>query len=857
MRPIELIIRNFLAYREPVKLSFEGIHVACLTGANGAGKSSLLDAITWALWGKARASDRDHLLHSGQREMFVALTFEQNGRYYQVQRLYTKSGKSGKAEVWLRCYDPDSQAWAAINEHASLREIDEEITRRVGLDYETFIHSAFLQQGKADAFATQTPARRKEILADILGLAHWEAYEASAKERAQACDSQRLHSANEIKRLEDELAQEPILRQRAENLAEALAAKRAELDQAEEAYRTLMNAADQLTAARREYALLTHNAAALKSDITQLEREDSELQQEIAHHTALIVARAEIERAEAHRKQLEIELAGLDERRRLFERLERQYRKAEAELNKAQERLRAQYEALGKQAAMLERDAEQRDALHKQHATAQAELHALEGQKAELQVLRDQLDQHRKMHAEQEANCYQIEREGKQLRSHLEMLQASESPLCPVCNAPLSAERRAALIAEYTEQIEMMREQYSQAKQSLTATQQHIATLEKRIGQSDALLKRQEADLNKKLGTLNERLKATLAAAERAAQLYAEQAALQAQLESNAFAQEARQIMATCEKEAEALNYDSEAYEAIRQQLAALQEARLRADRLEQALLRMPKLQQQSAEKQEQLAQKRARLAEVEAQLPALQERINHLVELAEQAKQHRLQRDRLRTDYDALNEEYSYLKSQLLSLAGFRERCEVLHRQIAALNAQEQLYRELQHAFGKKGVPAMLIEAAIPELELLANDLLARMTDGRMHLRFETQRHKKSSDGVIETLDLLISDELGQRNYELYSGGESFRINFALRVALSQFLARRAGAQLRTLVIDEGFGSQDAAGRERLIEAINAVQDYFDLILVVTHIEELRDAFPTHIEVRKSPGGGASLMVR
>jgi exonuclease SbcC len=60
----------------------------------------------------------------------------------------------------------------------------------------------------------------------------------------------------------------------------------------------------------------------------------------------------------------------------------------------------------------------------------------------------------------------------------------------------------------------------------------------------------------------------------------------------------------------------------------------------------------------------------------------------------------------------------------------------------------------------------------------------------------------------------------------------------------------LQTLVIDEGFGSQDDVGRERLIEAINAIKNDFDLILIVTHIEELRDHFPVRIEIRKGASG-------
>jgi exonuclease SbcC len=100
-------------------------------------------------------------------------------------------------------------------------------------------------------------------------------------------------------------------------------------------------------------------------------------------------------------------------------------------------------------------------------------------------------------------------------------------------------------------------------------------------------------------------------------------------------------------------------------------------------------------------------------------------------------------------------------------------------------------------------------------------------------------------------------RRYETYSGGEAFRINFALRVALSKFLAHRAGAPLPTLFIDEGFGSQDTAGREKLIEAIEAIRDDFERILVITHMEDVKEAFPIRIEVTKTADEGATFVVR
>jgi exonuclease SbcC len=193
--------------------------------------------------------------------------------------------------------------------------------------------------------------------------------------------------------------------------------------------------------------------------------------------------------------------------------------------------------------------------------------------------------------------------------------------------------------------------------------------------------------------------------------------------------------------------------------------------------------------------------------------------------------------------------QQELRALDSQRKRRDRLEDQRAGMRDQKTMYEELRTAFGKNGIPAMIIETAIPELEAGANNILARMTDGRMQISMSTQREKVSG-GMAETLDIQIADELGTRAYEMYSGGEAFRINFAIRVALSQLLARRAGAHLRTLFLDEGFGTQDEDGRTKLVEAITTVQKDFDLILIITHIDELRDSFPVHIVLDKTSEG-------
>lgn len=180
-----------------------------------------------------------------------------------------------------------------------------------------------------------------------------------------------------------------------------------------------------------------------------------------------------------------------------------------------------------------------------------------------------------------------------------------------------------------------------------------------------------------------------------------------------------------------------------------------------------------------------------------------------------------------------------------------------ANLENEKFIFEELGLAFGKKGIQAMIIETAIPEIKEEANALLNALSEGRMKVRFETLRETKTKmedgeKGIIETLDIIISDEIGERPYEMYSGGEAFRVNFAIRLALSKLLTRRAGAKLQFLVIDEGFGTQDTTGRTRIVEVLDTIKNDFEKIIVITHLDELKEEFPVRVEVTKEADGSS-----
>jgi len=199
----------------------------------------------------------------------------------------------------------------------------------------------------------------------------------------------------------------------------------------------------------------------------------------------------------------------------------------------------------------------------------------------------------------------------------------------------------------------------------------------------------------------------------------------------------------------------------------------------------------------------------------------------------------------------FGQLEQELKQIEKYASDLKMKEKEQKDLALEQQSFEELAIAFGKKGIQAMIIETSLAAIEEEANVLLGKITDDRMSLRFITQKEKKANaEELIETLEIQIRDEFGTRDYEMYSGGEAFRINFAIRIALSKLLASRAGTHLKFLAIDEGFGMLDAAGRDDLVAAINSIAPDFEKILVITHLQELKDLFPTKIEVTKDQNG-------
>lgn len=851
MIPLQLRVRNFMCYRGDMPpLHFDGIHLACLTGANGHGKSALLDAMTWALWGKARAKRDDELIHLGASEMEVEFTFDLGGTVYRILRK-RDSAKRGRTLLDLQVQHDD--AFRSISE-SGVRATQEAIVRLLRMDYETFTNSAFLLQGRADAFTTRTPAERKRVLGEILGLSRYDEYEQRAKDKAREKDREMAELEGTLRDIDREVARQPEY----EADLEQAQARVAELGVAGKEAEALLHDL------RRELQTLEHQQARLhdlerrlaqaEREVHDIETQIDERQQRLAGYEAALAEAPKVETGHAALVAAREAETAWNERLAQHAQLQDRQRELERTVDAARRDLDLARGRLKERAGELARRADAQP----QHERELAEVRTLLAGLAGRQARRDEVQTETQALAEEsaglEARNDQLLVEMEARKEKLDLLERETGEAqCPLCGQVLSDEHRDELLAAFQVEGKALADTHranSARRREIAAEQKRLAAEGKRLDRELAGLpaqQRREAQLEQALA------EAQQAAADLAA-TRDELAGLETRLEAADFAHDAQAELARLAGDVAALGYDSTAHEQARAEVAShaefeaayrrLQTARERVDDERAALA---DLQARQSRWQETLADDRAQREALTGEVARLPQVAGQVEKQAQTVEDLQAQSSRARLTLGAAQQKLDhchYLADERVRHAANRQQ-----------RAEEKaIFDELRLALGKKGVQAMIIEAAIPEIEFEANRLLARMTSGRMHVRFETQRETLKGD-TVETLDINIADELGTRPYELFSGGEAFRVNFAIRIALSKLLARRAGAQLQLLVVDEGFGTQDTEGRMRLVEAINSIRDDFARILVITHIEELKDAFPVRIEVTKTELGSQFML--
>ncbi len=864
MIPKKLRLRNFLSYGDTLQeLDFESFQLAVLTGENGAGKSSLIEAIPFCIWGEGRES-RSELLRKGASDARIEFEFELHNTIYRITRILkaTRSGISQELEFAMR--DSADKTFRTLTRER-LKDTEAEIQTRIGITYETFTNSAFFAQGKADAFIKNGTTDRRKVLSEILGLSRYETLSRKAKEKADAVKGKLESTLARIEVLKSDIEPLPSLRTHLHaKLAEEQKAQTA-LQQVESSLLSLQAELRSLQQKEQDLAVLNTEIASLQQRIAQTRRAIHQKESELSSIESRLQKRETILEQLRLCESLKTEVEALEQLRlraqtlkeRISER-ELHYKTALARLDSEKKSAQAQLAYLRQTIAERQSQLDRKPALLNSYNQLQTNIATLKAEVARLSELDSTLNHIRGKISDLKSEINAAHHHMKTIEEKGKKFKAL-GDTCPTCLSPINDSHKEHILSAYREDYRAFQAQKSKSEETLQSLQQEYLQHQTQYD----TLKQKERELNEliqKSTRLSVELQNLEPIERELRRFHSDTAIHEAKLKET---EQALAELASLEAEIDTLRiefstigYDANLHQKKKSQLSTFDTLPEQLASLEHDATRKATLIQELAEHQ-------SELASLEQQLTAKQQSLATLRDALTIKTHIEYQQQTLLESKKQREAELRNASSQRLALEGSIKEKEdkasllkTLETEIAPQKEEFELCKILQEAYSVKGIQEMLIEKAIPEIERLANELLAQLTRNAFSLSIKTEGQTKKGDST-QTLDIIISDANGNtRPYETFSGGERFRIDFSLRLALSKYLATISGTPIKLLVIDEGFGTQDQTGIDAMVEAINQVSDDFEKLILITHLEDMKDAFPARIVVSKDPLKGSRFEV-
>lgn len=893
MIPQKLHIKNFLSYGPVLQtIDFTNYALICLSGKNGHGKSALLDAMTWALWGQARkisgAAKADQgLLRLGQTQMLVIFDFLLNGKTYRIKREYMETYGKPISVLEFGMVDVETDTLIPLTDK-TIRTTQEKIEQTVRLDFDSFSNSAFLRQGSSNEFSKKSPKDRKQILANILGLDQYEIIRARALEKTKDAHSKKTVLTTLQEKRSQELTTQTTLDTELANLTaqmHILERTETELLTQQHNYGTQRSAYDEKQKHYHNFSFqiqqLTTTSTTQKNQLRQLlaqwrlinsKKQSLRSIQHLEHKkNATIAAIAQHQKMFQENLECRQTLLLLTQQIHAVEQLHKdEHTKKQHILQIELERLLAEHK---NQLQQLSKHKESTAQCTKEIATIDENI--IIHQKALLKITqKPDAIACAEMHLEKRKAAYQqfvllgnwINNELNSL-SHKKKLVHEDDPSCPLCEQNLSASRRRFLKVNFEKQESFLTHRLCRLKRIIPTLKdiliaQHTQiTKDKECLQNATTLSLKIHDLQTEkqkitaqtttINTAYQELDIHIAAQTEAIstkKLQIKNLATTEHLKDSNY-QELIVTKQSLEKQLQNHIYDEHSYKKDQELLKTI----------ELQLMEYESLQKEIAlqeNRKNDISALCVSLKQLQSELRTIEKKRDELGDLTAQLQLLEQQEINLKNQYAVLTKDKELLLQTKGSIENQQKRLTTLQKEfeqekisIAQLETIIEDYQIIATATGKDGIQALLIEEAIPEIEQEANYLLSRLTNNQAQIFIESLRDLKKG-GTKETLDIKISDQVGIRPYELFSGGEAFRIDFALRIAISKLLARRAGTALQLLIIDEGFGSQDEEGLGYIMDALHKIQDDFSKIIIVSHLPSMKDQFPVQFLIEKGIQG-------
>lgn len=793
MRINSIHLANFRQHVD-TRIEFDA-GITGIIGPNGSGKTTLLEAIAWALYGMPAArGTRESIrwLRAGPRsQVRVDLDFELGGHRYLVSR------GLNSAELYL----DGSNAPIAT----SISAVSDLLRRRLGMSHDEFFNTYFTGQKELGVMAAMGPTERAQFLSRVLGYERLRVAQDLVRKRRSAIDS-------EVKGLRSGMPEPELVKRTLAEAGERVKAGELRVGTANE---------------RREHAARAYGEIAPQWERIQLERETF---LSIAAEVRVV----ENERAarERDRDRILRELADIGTAREELDHIGQALAPFEAlnaelrELERAsseEARRRTLTESLRLVGEELARSAARRAQIANAPAVEADVKAALTRSRAELEDTQATFEKTRGewLRDKQKAET-KLEALRKQLvdakKQREQIVNLGEKGTCPFCARPLETHFRDVLemLDEQIETITFDGKYFRARTEQLAATPVDVTTLDEK-----------RKDLFEQVGTLERGL------AKAQAELQ-ELTTLARELE----VKEKRSAALATELATLAVQYDAVRHRDVKASVERLAPLAARAAKLQATLEREQAILAEQARVASALTDVAARLEELVRRRSVLafsEETFASMRETHERADEAR----RL-ADLAAATAEVEVRAARVALEAAELARADLerAEARLAELNRERRLHDELDRAFGD--IRTDLNQEMRPELSDRASRYIRELTDGRYS---ELELDEQYNVTVLE-------DAIPK---PVISGGEEDLANLVLRLAISEMIAERAGQAFSLLILDEVFGSLDETRRHNVVDLLRRLQDRFEQVILITHIDSVREGLDRVVSLRYDEESGAS----
>jgi DNA repair exonuclease SbcCD ATPase subunit len=911
--PVKVEVKNFLCFGEsedggPIEFDFDGSALWSISGDNGAGKSAIFDAITYVLFGEHRGGKQEEvrLIRKGASEMEASFSFLFDEQLMRARRTVGRSPRGTQArKTWQLAVYEDNGDWRPIPGTETAGGLREWLADRLRLRHDTFTASVLLQQGNSDALIRSKPQKRFDILSGLLDMEAYRRLEEAASQHER--DARRTLQDGERRLLELPAVSKEDLDQVKRNVKTS----EAHLKDA----RTSEREAGRLVTAAKSYQSLLERMKKTDGQLKEIQRllrDKDRIMEEHAEWTKLTSQLPRLRKStESLKRAGDQEAAALKAERAASAidpaKVKKALEQARMSCRQAREKagaLRKECDGLNRSVPPLEtillRRVELEDRQNDLKEVGSSKVHSksaggLAEQLTQLKQRSRSLEQEKEERSEENSHA---QSRISQLDEELtERIAAGAEGVCSHCGQRVDEQHIKREIADFKQKVAQARTTWRQTKATLRDTATKLTEVKDQIEKfhekleiakgEEADARRAETEVDRAKKTLQKAIAAAKAISNEQTKSVTEKTVKQAHtfVEGNrrkldskrAELEELEEAAEGFQGEADALDekHDSEARakaelvdsaKTLKAEAASLREqaqafltdveAGWRLALVDQGASLVARLQKRS-DQLKNVPEQHSSLLKADDQKRQLDAVHSELKAQAEAVpKPHRVaveQAERMAANAEAEREKVERKRDEAKTisenLSRSRNERSNLEKEINETRKAQRLYVRLCGLLGRSGLQGALMDEALNSIAQLANETLARISGGQLQVSMTRKPGRGGEDQIsTQVNDLAFSEE--PLDVAFISGGQKFRVSVALAAAIGQYTGGGMRS-IRSMIIDEGFGSLDSQGRQEMVDELRALAEHLDRLIVISHQEDFQDRtlFPTGYVLSKKDG--------